>query len=531
MLRWMLGRGTIVGVVLGAVLVLAPSASATTICVPNFDPSRCPSGGGNVTKTDLEEAMSFQGSDGQADEIRLAAGVHTESAAPFEPAGGSGETLEPGGSDPLTIAGADTESTIVTSSATANAFVVNLNFNNSRAITMRDLTVRVPAGMPDGLGAAFQLDGDVLEGVDIVSLNDESDGIASVIGPGNVFRGGEVRGESGGSIGDGLRGSAAVDGSLLVDDAVVRGASWALVSSDSGSTLTVRRTDVIGARTYGAIVLGGTVNVENSRMTIDDGVGLYASASSDPAALSADHVTVLNSGATNPAVDLEKSGGAADVSMTVTNSILRGFSSGYKVNAVAGPGIGHATLKARYSNFSSSGTSSGILDITGGNIDADPMLNPDLSLPPGSPSIDAGNPAPGGLIADFLGAPRPRDGNGDGSAIRDQGAFEYQPPVKDPEPREGPDPGPARPQAPQTTIAKGPGKALAQGTAKFRFRSSKGGSTFTCKLDKRKAARCKSPTTYRGLKPGKHLFKVWATDAAGSKDPTPALRAFRVPAG
>ncbi len=83
---------------------------------------------------------------------------------------------------------------------------------------------------------------------------------------------------------------------------------------------------------------------------------------------------------------------------------------------------------------------------------------------------------------------------------------------------------------PQTTIAKGPGGRLAKGVAKFRFRSSEPGSRFACKLDKRKAKPCRSPKSYTGLKPGRHVFKVWATDAAGNKDPTPAKRRFRVPA-
>jgi hypothetical protein len=82
---------------------------------------------------------------------------------------------------------------------------------------------------------------------------------------------------------------------------------------------------------------------------------------------------------------------------------------------------------------------------------------------------------------------------------------------------------------PQTTIAKGPGIKLAQGKARFSFRSSESGSTFACKLDKRKPRPCKSPKTYTGLKPGRHLFKVWATDKAGNKDPTPAKKRFRVP--
>jgi hypothetical protein len=85
--------------------------------------------------------------------------------------------------------------------------------------------------------------------------------------------------------------------------------------------------------------------------------------------------------------------------------------------------------------------------------------------------------------------------------------------------------------APQTKITTGPGKGLAKGKAKFAFRSSEAGSRFECKLDRKKVARCKSPRRYTGLKPGRHSFSVWAIDAAGNKDPTPAKRSFRVPAG
>ena len=40
--------------------------------------SACPNSGGNVAKADLEEALFFQGSDGKADEILIAAGTFTE---------------------------------------------------------------------------------------------------------------------------------------------------------------------------------------------------------------------------------------------------------------------------------------------------------------------------------------------------------------------------------------------------------------------------------------------------------------------
>ena len=64
-----------------------------------------------------------------------------------------------------------------------------------------------------------------------------------------------------------------------------------------------------------------------------------------------------------------------------------------------------------------------------GNIDADPhfAFPNDYHLMPGSPCIDAGTNEPydGLPDTDFEGITRPLDGNGDGSAIADMGAYEY----------------------------------------------------------------------------------------------------------
>ena len=81
---------------------------------------------------------------------------------------------------------------------------------------------------------------------------------------------------------------------------------------------------------------------------------------------------------------------------------------------------------------------------------------------------------------------------------------------------------------PQTKIVKGPKAKTHAKKVKFKFTSSEVGSTFKCKLDKKPVKSCKSPKTYKKLKPGKHVFKVWAIDKAGNKDPTPAKRKFKV---
>ncbi|HZO06616.1 MAG TPA: NosD domain-containing protein, partial [Solirubrobacterales bacterium] len=69
---------------------------------------------------------------------------------------------------------------------------------------------------------------------------------------------------------------------------------------------------------------------------------------------------------------------------------------------------------------------------------------------------------------------------------------------------------------PRVTITKAPKAKSTKTTAKFVFKSSVAGSKFKCKLDKKAFANCRSPKTYKKLKPGKHVFKVKATNSAGT---------------
>lgn len=79
--------------------------------------------------------------------------------------------------------------------------------------------------------------------------------------------------------------------------------------------------------------------------------------------------------------------------------------------------------------------------------------------------------------------------------------------------------------APNTTVTSA---SVAGKTATFSFSSSETGSTFECRLDGGAWQACSSSASYGGLKHGHHVFRVRATDAAGNRDATPAVRAINV---
>ena len=65
----------------------------------------------------------------------------------------------------------------------------------------------------------------------------------------------------------------------------------------------------------------------------------------------------------------------------------------------------------------------------------------------------------------------------------------------------------------------------------FKFNSATAGATFECRLDRGKYRHCSSPQLYlvkATAKYKRHTFSVRATSAAGTVDPTPATRTFKV---
>lgn len=87
-----------------------------------------------------------------------------------------------------------------------------------------------------------------------------------------------------------------------------------------------------------------------------------------------------------------------------------------------------------------------------------------------------------------------------------------QPHTEQPPSQSSPPPPLAPPSAP--VLGRRPTKRTASDKATFVFAGSPG-ERYQCKIDTKKWVSCGSSRTYRGLKPGKHTFRVRAVDASG----------------
>jgi hypothetical protein len=98
-----------------------------------------------------------------------------------------------------------------------------------------------------------------------------------------------------------------------------------------------------------------------------------------------------------------------------------------------------------------------------------------------------------------------------------------------PGPGESPLPRDLKP--PQTRIFEAPPRLIRTSRrvrrVVFRFAASERGAAFRCRLDRRRFRPCRSPRAYR-VRPGFHTVRVFAIDAAGNRDRSPASVAFRV---
>ena len=209
--------------------------------------------------------------------------------------------------------------------------------------------------------------------------------------------------------------------------------------------------------------------------------------------------------------------------ITLDDSIVRGPAIDLVADASnngsqAGPSS--ATVTTTYSDWHSSGgtiaagTGTGGVVSGAGRLDVDPQFanagGGDYHLTLGSPVVDKGDPGGGGSSKDFDGLARTQDGDVDGVAVSDMGAFEL-----------------AAGLAPGTTITSGPTGPVADQTPTFEFTGEAGTVGFECRLDGDPFVTCTSPFTPT-VGDGPHTFEVRAKSAGAAVDPTPATRAFAV---
>jgi hypothetical protein len=319
-------------------------------------------------------------------------------------------------------------------------------------------------------------------------------------------------------------------GTSSITDCTITASSGVYKSIGAGTATLSRLT--VRASVEGLRALSGSIDVDDTVVdlgTSDGAVGLTAhnlAPDPTPQGITADHVTITGGGAGSVGVHAAASADAAlqTASVVLTNSIVSGPATDLVAaadNDGAQGADSTATITTSYSDWSTKHVSNGAngtatiasgpghLDVDPGFVDAS---GGDYRLAPTSHLIDRGAPGTGGPSVDLAGHPRVLDGDADGIAVRDPGAYEA--PTK------------LDTTSPDTTLTSHPRKRTGKHRVTFGFASDEAHANFQCRLDKRAWASCTSPTSYR-VDRGRHVFSVRARDAAGNVDATPATWRFK----
>lgn len=317
------------------------------------------------------------------------------------------------------------------------------------------------------------------------------------------------------------RGIYSAGGNTVTDTTIVGNQGFTL--SDPGTVDTVSRVSV-RSDYQGFSTDGGTITIDDAVVdlgTSTGATGIFAGNFNNgtaPRTISADHVTIIGngSGSRGAWAYAAASGAKATSTLTLTNSVIWGPDTPLQVDADndgARGGPSTATLETSYSDWHGSpvenigANGAGGVTVGAGRLDVDPMFvdvaGKDVHLKKGSPVVDKGDPSTTGPKKDRDGTSRVTDGDGNGAARRDMGAYEL------------PDT-----TAPKTRITSTLPARTTKARVSVSFASEKG-ATFTCKLDAKAWKACTSPWKVR-LSLGKHLLSVRAKDKAGNVDATPA---------
>jgi hypothetical protein len=413
-------RLTISGALLMLLLLAAwtSAAGAATFCVS--DPT-CPAGG--TREATVRAAFTDAARTVERDRVQIGPGTFTE------------DNLVTTSSVDVVGAGSD-RTTLVPSGGTTTT--LNLASSDS---TVSDLTVQVPTAS----GAA----GLLMSGTTATRVAVTGSGLTNATGVvfsfGGRFANGSIdltgtpttTGVSSGAFGGGLVTDSRI--AAPIGDTDVRLQRVRIVAS------------ALGVSTSPSLV------VPSSSLTLEDvlvqltavgAIGVRESASANflgsaSASLTLRHVTVVGIGdGTSVGVQATAAGTIdfggrpvpGNVTATLSSTLVTGV--GKPIDASL-TGAGSALVLSDFSDWDPRAASStGGAQVVRGTHDLNVLPGfanapgSDFSLVAGSPLVDRGDPAlaAGESATDAAGAPRIVDGNGDGTASSDIGAFEYQPP-------------------------------------------------------------------------------------------------------
>jgi hypothetical protein len=565
-----------------ASLAVPATAGAATYCV--HQGGGCSAGqtdeGANLQKA-LDEAGSSSGNT-----VVIGAGTYTHE---------HGFSFNHGSPGPdVTISGAGAGQTILASSNGKPAPGYVLSFGASAASTLAGLTIHVQNGDGGGLAVSTATANGIA-----VATDDGGAGGQIALSPssGATVEHSTIQGETDtgccpGAVFDNSAGEV-----TLLDDTLI--GFYGLDIASPSAEVTAR--DLRVQARAAALVTGGSATIDDMLAVLNTGSLFAGLEAYQGGVLTVRSATVIGSGAAPESKGLMVYGAGAASKLTVEDSIVRGFPLAWE-RLINGSG-GTASLTLENDDLGAGANNASGSPSQAANIDADPLfVNPavgDYHLRFGSPAIDSGGTCASvcKAVPDLDGLTRPIDGNGDGNAVRDMGAYEYghrAPTVSatasEPKPlakaadtfvatASDPDPGDVVslswafddgataggasvvhafvtpgahtakvtatdssglsatatvtvdvPGKPNTKIKKA--KIVAgKDEAIFHFKAEGVASGFQCELrrshsgSKPKFRTCRSPKTYKHLKPGRYTFEVRGFNPAGN-DPTPAKREF-----
>jgi hypothetical protein len=511
-----------VAAVFAAFGLLPAGASAATICV--HDPSSsCQS-----TATDVQAALDEAAGSPADDRVVIGPGR-------FE---GGFHYLGPVGGGRIEVVGQGPSTVLTAPSGTAATTVLEVVGDpQGDGSLVSDLTVRVPSNT-NATGDTGIASGAVSN----VRVSSDANGPAGAesVGVALVESGGSMRNSvvemvDGGTESYGVRTQGSAATPTTISDTRVT-APVAILAA--GQATTVVR-DRISSGGVGVSDCNAPVTVEDSLIRLSShGTGLRAEGANQcgtqQALMFARQMTIVGTGTADGQVGAEVNARLPSQApeIELTFSIVRDVETAVRQVAESSGAsvflVGATDFEGQRWTRTEAGGSVDWSEIIL-NVNSDPLFTDELlgnfTLRSGSPSIDSSISPPlaaGESATDLAGNPRIVDGDGDGIAERDQGAFEAPAPPAPPD---------TKPPDTRIQMPRHRKKKLVAGRHGFVlhvvFASSEPGSHFECRLDAGRFVPCSSPFEKR-LAAGLHRLEVRAVDAAGNVDPTPARESLRI---